>query len=268
MHERKNDGILGTLKIIQLTMVQYPEPQKRNIRVWLPVGYNQDNSQNRYPVLYMHDGQNLFEEKTSYAGEWEIDETITTLVAQGEKGTIVVGIDNSADRMNELSPNWPRVWGARKMILQPSGEKYADFIVNTVKPYIDAHFHTLADCDHTGIGGSSMGGVISLYMVLTYFEVFSYGLLFSTAAQIYKWSVIQDFVKNQLEQQTKFPRLFLYAGGLEHSITPYVHKIKSLLIHSGYPQEKIQTLIDSRAKHNEQAWAKHFPAAYLWLTKK
>ncbi|HKM11569.1 MAG: alpha/beta hydrolase-fold protein [Bacilli bacterium] len=258
----------GQLIITSLVMNTYPDQRERPIRIWLPPGYSQENPQNRYPVFYMHDGQNLFDSATSYAGEWEIDETITALIAKGDHGTIVVGIDNSQDRLNELSPNWPRILGIRKKINQPSGELYASFIVNTVKPYIDTHFHTLSNRSNTGIGGSSMGGVMSFYMLLTYPEIFGSGLLFSTAAQLYKYASIKNFVQTKISTMNDYPRIFLFAGGLERSITPYVKRLSHLLIKNNFPKENIATLIDPRAKHNELAWAKHFPNAYQWLTKK
>lgn len=256
----------GTLIIKNLAMPQYDDGRKRNIRIWLPDGYEEENPTKRYPVLYMHDGQNLFDKYTSFVGEWEIDESIGAMMDQGYPGTIVVGIDNSEDRLNEYSPNWPRQGEGIERIQNPSGEKYARFVVETVKPYVDAHFHTNPDRTATGIGGSSMGGVISYYLAMTYPETFGYALLFSTAMWIYEDHVIETFLKQiNIKTMKHYPRLYLYAGGREPRTTPFVEIIKQTLFKRKYPETHIGTLIDPECEHNEIAWAKYFPIAYRWL---
>ncbi len=256
----------GTLQKVVLTMSQYSEPRQRTIRIWLPDGYDGDDTSKKYPVMYLHDGQNLFDTYTSFAGEWKIDETIGKMMDDGYFGAIIVGIDNSADRLNELSPTWTRTSSGSTYIANPSGELYAAFIVETVKPYIDSHFNTNPSRATTGIGGSSMGGVISLYMALTYPEVFGYGLLFSTAMWLYEQNTISNFVSSKsFIDINELPRLYLYAGGLETSVTPYVASISNALINHGYPSEKIATHVDPSRDHNEVAWAYYFPIAYQWL---
>ena len=122
----------------------------------------------------MHDGQNLFDAATSYSGEWEVDETLNKLAAQGKKVPIVVGIDNGGgDRIGEYTP-----W-ANSQYGGGDGEKYMQFIVETLKPYIDQHYRTLPDRENTGILGSSLGGLISHYGSLRYQGTFSKVGLFS-----------------------------------------------------------------------------------------
>ena len=143
----------GTLETFSLAMPQYDDNRQRTIRVWLPDGYDKNNSAKKYPVMYMHDGQNLFDQYTSFAGEWQIDEAIGSLMDDGYSGTIIVGIDNSNDRLNEYSPNtFPLNSSGRSNISHPSGELYASFIVDTLKPYIDTHYNTNPSKETTGIG--------------------------------------------------------------------------------------------------------------------
>src|SRR5690554_456652 len=143
--------VVGNLEIIKNFYI--PELNRsRTIRIWTPSNYNKAI---KYPVIYMHDGQNLFDDYTSFAGEWGVDETIEDLIHNNiTNGFIVVGIDNSKHRMNEHAPNWGDVKGAE-------GELYAKFIVETLKPYIDNNYNTLKNLNNTIIIGSSMGGLIS-----------------------------------------------------------------------------------------------------------
>jgi predicted alpha/beta superfamily hydrolase len=133
----------------------------RRIWVYLPKGYK--TSRKKYPVLYMHDGQNLFDKATSFAGEWGIDEAMDSI----KNACIVVGIDNGGvKRMNEYNPNNTKQFG------KGEGKAYLAFIVNNLKPFIDKKYRTLADKQHTYMAGSSMGGLISFYAGLYYPQVF------------------------------------------------------------------------------------------------
>jgi predicted alpha/beta superfamily hydrolase len=136
---------------------------KRDIVVWLPIGYNpQRNPDKKYPVLYMHDGQNIMDPKTAYVGkDWRVDETVMKLIKQKKiKEIIVVGIYNSPDRLDEYS------WTEK-------GQNYLKFIVTELKPFIDSSYKTLPDKENTAIMGSSMGGLISFYAAWHYPDVFS-----------------------------------------------------------------------------------------------
>lgn len=265
--EKKSTVTSGTLIKVTLLMDEYVPFRERTIRIWLPENYDQNNSAKKYPVLYMHDGQNLFDKYTSFAGEWEIDETISKLIDEGHEGAIVVGIDNSSDRLGELSPTWLRSeYG--EILPRQSGEKYARFIVKTVIPYINKNFQTDTRRIKTGIGGSSMGGVMSLFMSLSYPDVFGYSLLFSTALSLYEVSAIEHFIKSKIEIMKIHPKLYLYSGaaGGDKTIAKYVKIMHEIFLKYGYPEKLIATKVDENSDHNEPAWAKHFPAAFLWLT--
>ena len=136
---------------------------KRDIVVWLPIGYNpQKTPEKKYPVLYMHDGQNIMDPKTAFVGkDWRVDETVMKLIKQKKiKEIIVVGIYNSPDRLDEYS------WTEK-------GQNYLKFIVSELKPFIDINYKTLASGENTAIMGSSMGGLISFYAAWHYPDVFS-----------------------------------------------------------------------------------------------
>ena len=134
---------------------------KRDLFVWLPAGY-EDNTSRNYPVLYMQDGQNLIDPKTSFAGkDWQVDETITKLISEHKiKEIIVVGINNSKDRLDEYSDS-------------EKGEKYRKFMIEELKPFVDSKYRTLSDSANTAVIGSSMGGLASFLIVWKHPDVFS-----------------------------------------------------------------------------------------------
>ena len=140
--------------------------RSRTLRVYLPPGYAR--ASRRYPVIYMHDGQNLFDDATAYAGEWGVDETLDALAATRGFEAIVVGIDNGGEqRMAELSP-WPS-----KDVPKAEGEAYLGFITTIVKPFIDTVYRTEPGRRHTAIIGSSMGGLLSHYAINRRPDVFA-----------------------------------------------------------------------------------------------
>ena len=222
----------------------YMPQLKRTRRIWLYLPPDYATSKKKYPVLYMHDGQNLFEAKTSYSGEWGVDEYLDSIFKKGEKEVIVVGIDNgNFKRMQEYNPWEFQSFG------KGEGDQYVDFLVNTLKPYIDKHYRTLKDKPNTFIAGSSMGGLISLYAVLKYPQVYGGAGIFSPAfwtAPGIDSAVIKDAKKIN-------SRLFFYAGGKEgDSMIPDMKRIeKEIKERSASPEEE---RIDPDAKHNEAAW--------------
>ena len=141
---------------------------ERTLAVYVPPGYEADSGQ-RYPVLYMHDGQNIFDAATSFLGiEWQVDETSERLIKAGRvRPVIIVGIYNNADRKEEYTPCRDKKHGGGK------GDLYAKFLVEEVKPFIDKEYRTLPDRKNTAVAGSSLGGLISLHICSKYPETFS-----------------------------------------------------------------------------------------------
>jgi alpha-glucosidase len=203
----------------------------------------------------MHDGQNLFNEATAGFGEWGVDEYLDSLFKKEKNKSIIIAIDNGQDkRMNEYNPYTFQQFG------KGEGDKYVDFLVKTLKPFIDKRFNTLPDKKNTFIAGSSMGGLISLYAVLKYPEVFGGAGIFSPAF----WTA-DDLDKDvtRLGPNIK-SKLFFYAGGNEgDKMVPDMKRIAQKI--KSVSRAKTLEIIDPEAKHNEAAWRKHFPYFYKWL---
>ncbi|HWJ92010.1 MAG TPA: alpha/beta hydrolase-fold protein [Flavisolibacter sp.] len=226
----------------------------RRIWIYLPEGYASSNK--KYPVLYMHDGQNLFDEATGPFGEWGVDEALDTL-GPHHKELIVVGIDNGAEkRLNEYSPYDMEKYG------KGEGDQYVDFLVKTLKPFIDKHYRTKKDDDNTFIAGSSMGGLISFYAILKYPKVFGAAGVFSPAF----W--ITPGLKNIDAKRAKKVkgRIYFYAGQQEsESMVPDMLAVFEQMRH--HSKAKMETVIRAEAKHNEPTWRAEFPLFYKWLTE-
>lgn len=232
----------------------YYIPQlNRYRRVWLylPRDYT---THKRYPVLYMHDGQNVFDDSTSFSGEWGVDEFFdSTSLAK----CIVVAIDHGGQyRLNEYSPYDMNRYG------KGQGARYVDFIVKNLKPYIDKKYRTYKDRQHTFIAGSSMGGLISMYAVLKYPNVFGGAGVFSPAFWVAP--EINELVeKNGRKMKAK---VFFYAGKMENDsmVSDMLKIYERLTILS---KAKITAVVWDEGKHQEAAWRREFPVFYRWLVK-
>lgn len=229
--------------------------RSRQVRLYLPPGYS--TSDKSYPVLYMHDGQNVFDNATAYAGEWGVDETLNDLAASGQLELIVVAIDNGAEkRMTELNPTDHAEFG------KAEGKAYVEFIANTVKPYIDQHYRTLADTEHTGIMGSSMGGLISHYAILQFPQVFGKAGIFSPSY----WAAGQQVSWFENQPAAQEARLYFYMGGKEgDSMVPDIERVYQAVFSKGHATEQTQYHLVADADHNEAAWRNEFKTAVLWL---
>jgi len=229
--------------------------RERVVRIYLPPGY--ESSQKRYPVIYMHDGQNLFDAATGYAGEWEVDETLNRLATSRGLELIVVGIDNgAAKRMVELNP-WDN-----EQFGKAEGRQYMDFIVDVVKPFIDTQYRTLSDRANTAIMGSSMGGLISHYAMYSYPQVFGKVGIFSPAYWVAP-PVSQFTVSHTLPADTK---IYFYAGGNEdeHMVVNMRRAVAQVRT-TGVAKAGVTMNIAPEAHHNEAAWRVEFPRAIQWL---
>jgi len=230
----------------------------RTIRVYLPPGYAQ--SAERYPVLYMHDGQNLFDDATAYAGEWGIDETLNALAETEGLRLIVVGIDNGGEkRMTELN-----AWDNPRFG-KGEGQEYARFIVDVLKPAIDAAYRTLPGREHTGIMGSSMGGLLSHYAAWQYPNVFGRVGIFSPSYWIAP--AVESFT--QARALKPGTRVYFYAGGKEGSgddnMAEQMQRMARLVALAGHPPGALAARVNPTGEHNEATWRAEFPAAVRWL---
>jgi alpha-glucosidase len=230
---------------------------KRHRRIWVYLPPDYGLSDKKYPVLYMHDGQNLFDNYYAYSGEWGVDESLDSLHAQLGFGLIVVGIDNGSDkRMNEYSP-----WRNKKFG-DAEGVAYVDFVAQTLKPLVDKTYRTLPDGRNTGIMGSSMGGLISHYAMLRYPAVFTRGGIFSPSYW-YSPEVFSYTTAPRLPQQA---RLCFRLGGQEgREMESNLHKMLTQLQQIGLPPSSVNSRVIPEGKHHESFWRNEFPEAVLWL---
>lgn len=229
----------------------------RDRRIWVYYPPDYENSDKNYPVLYMHDGQNLFDELTSFMGEWEVDETLNSLFNEGYSVPIVVGIDNGGYlRIAEYTPFVNSTYGGG------DGELYMQFIVETLKPYIDSHFRTLPDRGNTGIMGSSLGGLISHYAILQYPDVFGKAGLLSPSY----WYSDSIWAYTSSRQAGYGQRVYQMCGSNEENNTDVnMLRMSDSLLAIGLPESNIHNLIVSGGQHNEALWRSNFREAYLWL---
>ena len=225
---------------------------KRTRRVWVYLPAEYDTRKDRYPVLYMHDGQNIFDDATSFSGEWGIDEFFDSARS---KSSIVVGIDHGSNkRLNEYNPYDNERFG------KGEGNEYIDFIVKTLKPFIDRNYRTLKDKKNTFIAGSSMGGLISMYAVLKYPKVFGGAGVFSPAFWV--GPGIFDEIKRKGKKVKS--NIYFYAGKEEgERMVPDM--LKAFEAMAAVSKSKMKSVIRDEGKHNEPTWRKEFPDGYAWM---
>jgi len=235
----------------------------RRVWVYLPPGY--EGGTQRYPTIYLQDGQNVFDAATSFAGEWGVDETIDSLASLGVAGAIVVAIDNGgALRMNEYNP-WKN---ASARMGGGEGAVYVEFLARTLKPYMDAHYRTRTDARNTTIAGSSMGGLISLYASLTRPEVFGNAGVFSCACWIARDEIMALVKRTKPGRQPA--HFYFVVGSLEGSNREPEQDqtaIARAMNGAGFPTgSAVVARVLADGRHEEWFWRREFPAAYLWLT--
>ena len=232
----------------------------RRVWIYLPPGYA--SSHRRYPVIYMHDGQNVFDNATSGFGEWGVDETLDSLHALGDRGAIVVAVDHGGTkRLDEYSPfRNPRYGGGE-------GDAYVDFLAHTLKPYVDRHYRTLPDRLNTGVMGSSMGGLISLYAALKYPNVFGRAGVFSPAL----WFSDANYAYARAARPPLPGTRLYFVTGAHEGDTPQVYvadqrRMIDTLAKAGFRAGvQVDSAIRADGTHQEWFWRREFPRAYLWL---
>jgi len=238
-------GVVGHIR--QLVKLHSPQlGNERDLLVYLPPSYH--DGDRRYPVIYMHDGQNLFDPETSFAGEWAVDQTLEAASGEGVEA-IVVAISNTPDRLNEYSPFFDEQHkGGGK------GELYLRFITETLKPIIDTDFRTKPDRGCTGIAGSSMGGLISLYAFFRYRHVFGFAGVMSPSLWFANHSVLEWVAK----QPFAGGRIYIDVGMKEGQKTlDDVLKLRDILEAKGYRQlDDLLCVVDTAGDHSERAWAR------------
>ena len=265
--------------------------EARNVDVWLPDGYN---NKEKYAVLYMHDGQMLFDAETTWNQQaWEVDEVAGKLNAEGKvKKFIVVGIWNiAAKRHQEYFPQKPyesltqvqrdtitaqlQKAGRTTAVFKPYSDLYLKFLVTELKPFIDKTFSTLTDKDNTFMGGSSMGGLISMYAICEYPEVFGAVACISThwpGIFAVENNPIPESFYSYLRKNLPNPRTnriyFDYGDQTLDALYPLLQKkVDAIMVEKGFTPVNWQTQFFPGKNHSEEAWAKRLPIPLEFLLK-
>lgn len=244
----------------------------RNLRVLLPPGYHDMiNRHRQYPVMYLQDGQNLFDEATAFAHEWQVDETMERLWAAHKiEPMVIVGIDNAQEkRAEEYLPY--RDENFSPQVTRPRADDYAEFLLTEVMPYIQNRYRIKPGAENTGMGGSSYGGLVTLYTAMQRPDVFGRVLLESMPLHIEKGRLVEDAKATKQWPQ----RVFLGIGTKEMNSpamakahVEWTWKLADALHAHGLGDNRVKVLVGKGAEHNEQAWAARFPDAMLFLWRK
>jgi predicted alpha/beta superfamily hydrolase len=240
----------------------------RDILVYLPSGYERD-SDRRYPVLYMHDGQNVFDAATSFAGvEWRADETATRLIQEDKiEPLIIVAIANTPHRMDEYTLDHDK----RRDQGSGAGLGYMKFVTEEVKPFIDKTYRTRPDRNSTAVGGSSLGGLISLELCRCNPQVFGSCMAMSPALAWADYATLERIERDK--GWIKDCRFWIDAGTREgdaqanqNAMVGGVLRLEAKLIWGGLKKgEGYELLIVDGAQHNEAAWADRLDKALMFL---
>jgi predicted alpha/beta superfamily hydrolase len=239
----------------------------RNVLVYLPPGYG-GNAQQRYPVLYMHDAQNLFNPSDAFGGvAWEADETAQDLILENEiEPLIIVGIYNSGEkRIDEYTP--VKAAGGKMRGRGGEADAYGRMIIEELKPFIDSHYSTRPEREFTGIGGSSLGGLVSLHLGFKRPDVFSRVAAISPAV----WWANNQIIREVAKMPERIPlRIWLDIGRKEGvRIKHQVRAMKEMLLAQGWQNDHdLKYLEIANARHEESAWAARFDQVLKFLYPK
>jgi len=243
---------------IQVISDEFEVPQlikTRRIAALLP--YDYDQSEKRYPVLYLQDGQNLFDDYAPF-GSWGVDKKLAVMAERRTHEVIIIAIDHAEEeRIEEFTPSYRTRLGVGQ------GKKYVSFLADTLKPYIDSHFRTQPERENTGIGGSSMGGLISIYAGLRYPGIYSKLMIFSPSL----WVAPNIHFHAIQFKEVEHTKVYLYGGGAEGAnVVPNIQKLKAALLAQGQSKDmQFELAIDPVGEHNEKRWGEEFPRAIEWL---
>jgi predicted alpha/beta superfamily hydrolase len=240
----------------------------RFLRVWLPPGYDDpENAGRHYPVFYLNDGQNLFEAATSFTGiEWQVDETGDRLIREGVvPPMIIVGMDNAARaRIREYMPHR----SLHPMMMRAHGTRYPAFLFKEVFPFMARNYRVATGPENTGLGGSSLGALISLYAAAVRPGVIGRLLLESPSL----WASNRQLIRQSRGVKRWPERVFLATGTAEagrqdkdQSMVDDVRELAAILRRAGLDETRLRLVIDDGASHHESAWARRFPEALAFL---
>ncbi len=262
----KASGATGDLRLHQFRSRIFRNT--RFLRVWLPPGYDDsENAGKYYPVLYLNDGQNLFEASSSFSGvEWQVDETADRFIRAGTvPPLIIVGIDNAGkDRLREYMPQR----SMHPMMLRVQGKYYPDFLMKEVMPFIESNYRVAAAPEEIALGGSSLGGLIALYTAIMRPEKIGRLLIESPSL----WVSNRQIIKQSRSVRIWPDRIFLGVGTDEasnadksRSVVDDVRELAAILRRAVLSEKRLRVVIQEGATHSESAWAARFPEALSFL---
>jgi predicted alpha/beta superfamily hydrolase len=227
----------------------------RELQVWLPPGYADREPQRRYPVLYLHDGQNVFDAAAAGA-EWQVDEQAQRLVESGTiEPFIVVAVASGPDRLQDYTPT--RTQSADGRVAGGGAPAYARYLIEELKPWIDARYRTKSGPASTAVGGSSLGGLVSLWLALHHRETFGAALVVSPSLWWDEMFALRDLQNLDLPADGQRPRLWLDMGGREggQALT-MVRRLRERLLQRGWRDGSTLAYLEvPEAGHDEAAWA-------------
>ena len=263
---KSSTGAVGGLRLHELSSRVFLN--KRFLRVWVPPGYDlPENSGHRYPVFYLNDGQNLFESATSFTGtEWQVDETADRLIRAGEiPPAIFVGVDNArVERLKEYVP----YRSLNPLLLRPLGDRYPRFLTQEVMPFVVQNYRVAKGPENTSLGGSSLGGLISLYVVIAAPGVFGKVLIESPSL----WVANRQILRNARAVRQWPEKVFLGIGTREvgrddkdQQTVENVRELERILRRGGLDERRLRVVVADGATHSESAWAARFPEALQFL---
>ncbi len=246
--------------IVEIISEKFFIPQLNKTRkIWALLPYNYHQSKESYPVLYLQDAQNLFNEGSAF-GNWEIDKKMSILAEYGRGDVIIIAIENgSEDRIKEYVLDYDSITE------NAEGKKYIRFLADTLKPYVDSVYRTKQEREFTGIGGSSLGGLVSIYSGFLYPEVYSKLMIFSPSLWL---NPANDFPQMNFKNPYDI-KVYLYGGEEEGSeMTERMQLFEKTMEgweNSTSMQFEFKISINPEGKHQEFFWSQEFPRAIEWL---
>lgn len=242
---------------VQLISDEFEIPQLNKTRkIWALIPHDYDKTDERYPVMYLQDAQNLFNEKAAF-GNWEIDKKLAVMSEYKIGKIIIIAIEHAdEDRVKEYNVG-------KTVLGKGQGKKYIRFVTDTLKPFVDANFRTKTEREHTGIGGSSMGGLVSIFSGLKNPEVYGKLMIFSPSL----W-VVPELKINPKKAFSADTKIYLYAGGNEsETMIEHTHAFYEKLVTTEFVKDKtkINLSINRHGTHSETYWSDEFPKAIEWL---
>ena len=246
--------------IVEIISEKFFIPQlNRTRKIWALLPYNYHKTDKTYPVLYLQDAQNLFNEGSAF-GNWEIDKKMSILAEYGRGDVIIIAIENgSEDRIKEY------ILDNDSITKNAEGKKYIRFLADTLKPYVDSVYRTKPEREFTGIGGSSLGGLISIYSGFLYPEVYSKLLIFSPSLWV---NPENNFPQMNFKNPYEI-KVYMYGGEMEGSqMTERIALFEKTLEsweNSHSIQFEFKISINDEGKHQEFYWSQEFPRAVEWL---